>query len=61
MPDGKTIFGLFVDDKILNFAIQNDLIIFGLEAAKYTTVDQLRKGINLILRKQKLMRRACQN
>ena len=39
------ILGLYVDDRILDYAISNDLIIFGLEAAKYSNIQQLASGI----------------
>ena len=46
------ILGLTIDDKILQMAIDNNLIIFGLESGKYKEIEELIKDIELTLGRQ---------
>jgi len=50
------IYGSYTDPKILKFAIENDLIMFGLESSKYASFDLkcFAKGIEeIIIEEQK--------
>ena len=55
------ICNLYVDPKILKFAIDNDLIMFGLESAKYDChgLNAFARGIEETIRQKELSDNYC--